>query len=382
MKTPKTLFKKEGDAITEVPFDKAVAAFAKEREIKKPDAEEFIKDVLKGENDYDYTDVPAEDAKAHKANAKAAAKLIEDSEKNKKELHEAILEAEEAEKARKEKLAVSAEKGATAADKFGLSIATDFQKLLGPKFVANQYGLSLAKGQTVSEDDLSAVISTLAEGSEKVNELRSQTLIKLGDAARIVRKELGDEKGDELITQAIEVRGQGKHNVMQAESVVSYIDELYSEQEERPVSLTFTHWQEAKNYGRDKKGNHVIPKAKVRKILDKAVEEKLSCADLRELLKKARPATDTPPGPDGEGGEGEGEESESGTTQKAQALYGYLYLHYTTSVVTFTEDLREDLLKELDEDKTPAYKVMDLASRVVLKPNGKKESDIADHPEA
>jgi hypothetical protein len=382
MKTPKELYLKEGKEITALTFDKAVAAFAKEQGLKKPDAEEFIKDALKGE-EYDYTDVDTDTAKAHKAHAKAALKLVKDSEDNKKELHERLLEQEEANLKKKEQITVAAEKGATAADKFGLAIASDFQKLLGPKFVADQYGLSLAEGKSVSEDDMSLVISTLAEGSEKVNELRSQTLIKLGDAARIIRKEFGDEKGDELIVQAVEVRGQGKHNVMQSEAVMEYIDSLYPDRTERPISLSFTHLQEAKNYGRNKKGEDAIPKAKVKKILAKAVEEKLSCADMRELLKAARPQAEPTPGPNGDGG---GEESEADEAQvaatEAKSLYGYLYTEYASGNDFFSEDLREDLLKEKVEDGSPAYKVIDLARLATLKPSGKVLEEIGEPPVA
>lgn len=376
----KALYIKEGDTINEVAIDKAIALFAKEQGIKKPEAEEFIKDVLKGDNEYDYEGVEPDDAKAHKAHAKAAAKFVEESEKNKKALSQALLDAEEEDKKRKEKLVVAAEKGATAADKFGLSIATDFQKLLGPKFVANQYGLSLAKGQAVSEDDLSSVISVLAEGSEKVNELRSQTLIKLGDAARIVRKELGDEKGDELITQAIEVRGQGKHNVMQSEAVVSYIDSLYDEQKDRPVALSFTHWQEAKNYGRNKDGSNAIAPAKVKKILEKAVAEKLSCADLRDLLKAARPAKE---GEEGAGGEGEGEdESSTPKAKEAKALFGFVFLNMSDpDDITFTEELDKDMLKEKDGD-SQKYLVFDLAGKCTLKPSGKSDAAFKEVTEA
>lgn len=377
MKLPKNAYVKNAEGvIEEVAFDKAVANFAKEKSVKKDYALEVVKDVLKKEKvDFDSIEDPKE-RKAQKDFYKATEKFLETSDKLKKELSDSILEAEEEAKKKEALIAQAAQKGATAADKFGLTIASDFQKLLGPKFVANQYGLALAKGETISEDDVSAVVSTLAEGSEKVNELRSQTLIKLGDAVRIARKEFGEERGDQIVVQAVEVRGQGKYNVMQAEAVVSYIDELYPEQKDRPISLSFTHWQEAKNYGRNKKGENVIKPAKVRSILKKAEDEKLSCADLRDLLKAARPQVEPTPGDEGDEGDDGGDESPKAT--KAKALYGYLYESYETGDVTFSEELNEELLKEKAEDNTPAYKVFDLAGKAILKPNGKVESEIKD----
>jgi hypothetical protein len=142
--------------------------------------------------------------------------------------------------------------------------------------------------------------------------------------------------------------------------------------------------QEAKNYGRSKKGEDAIPKAKVKKILAKAVEEKLSCADMRELLKAARPQVDPAPGANGDEGGGDEDTADEaqGAATEAKSLYGYLYTEYASGNDFFSEDLREDLLKEKVEDGSPAYKVIDLARLATLKPSGKVLEEIGEPPVA
>ncbi len=380
MKT-KLMWIKEGDAVQEVSFDKAVAAFAKANELKKAEAEEFIKDAIKGET-YEYNgEDPAFD-KAHKATVKAAAKFVEDSKKNKEALAEARLKEEKEAEKKKELIVKASEKGVMAIAKMEGNVVDMLQKAVGSDFVVDDHGLTLAKGVAVSPESVSQAISGINNGAEILTKARTTFLITLGDAVNVARKEWGEEEGDNLVAQAIPEDGQGKHMVLQSSAVMSYVDSLYDDHKDRPVGpngLSFTHLQEAKNYGRNKDGTNAIPPAKVKKILEKAVEEKLSCADMRDLLKKARP--DKEPGPNGDGeGEGEGEGEKGSKATEAKALYGYLITDYDSGDDYFEEELREDLLTAKAADGTPAYKVIDLAALAILKPSGKVASKIGPAP--
>jgi hypothetical protein len=217
---------------------------------------------------------------------------------------------------------------------------------------------------------MSHAVRGLVEGSEGLTRARTKFLTGLGDAVNLSRKLWGEEEGDNIIAQAIPVEGQGKHNVLQSAAVMAYIDNLYPDMKDRPISLSFTHLQEAKNYGRNKDGSNAIPPAKVRSILSKAVDDGLSCADMRELLKAARPKVEPV---EGEETESEGGEDEGGdTAAEVASLYGFTYALFSdTSQVLFTEELDRDLLKAKDDDGTQKYLVFDLAAKAVLNEKGK-----------
>lgn len=377
MKLPKEIYTKNAEGVIEpIAFDKAIAALAKEHGLKKPDALELVKDVLKEDNQYDYSQMEAEDAKAHKSHAAAAAKLVADSAKNKEALNKALQDEEDAQKKQGQLIVLASEEGAAKAQKFELATVSAMQGLVGNKFVASEFGLTVAEGVTLTPKDMSETVRVLADGSEGLNKVRSKFLTNLGDSVNIAHKLWGEEEGDNIIAQAIREDGQGKHMVMQSGPVMAYIDTLYPEQKDRPTGLSFTHLQELKNYGKKKDGSNAIAPAKVRSIAKKAVDEKLSCADMRDLLKAARPQEEKPLGE-----EGEGEATEVASTTKE--LFGFVFIEcakvYDRAVPPlFREELDDDLLKEKEEDGSPRYLVLDLKNKACLTQKGKPENRFAE----
>lgn len=367
-KMPEFLYLKDGEVISEVAFDKGVKSFADSHKVKKSEALEVIADTVNGE-ELDYSDCDAETTKKFKALYAAADKFIKSSEANKKKLSEQLLEAEEADKKKGELIVKASNDGYEAAQKLELSTVSFVQKSVGDKFEVGENGMSAKMGVAISNQDLSRAIAATAGGSEASSKMRSKYLIYLGDSVNIAKKQLGEEEGENLAAQAVNEDGEGKHMAMRMPRVMAYIDTLFPDIKERP-KLSATHFMESANYGRSKDGSNAIAPAKVKKILEKAVAEKLSCADLRDLLKAARPQTE-PTG--GEGGEDGDTETSSSKTKEAKALFGYLYIIDSDTII-FTEELDKEKLKEKDGD-TQKYLVLDLAGKCSLKANAKKDAD-------
>lgn len=389
MKAPKELIIDIDGTLTEAPLEKVVIEHAKKLAAEigvksygtdKVYAMGVFKDVWT-EASVDFAAIEdAEDRKQQQTFYKGMKALVDTHKKNLVKVEQQRLQAEEAKKKQGQMIVKAAGEGAEAAEKLGLSIITGMQKMVGSDFVVSDHGLTAAQGVTITPDSMSHAVRGLLEGSDKLTKARTKFLVNLGDAVNIARKAWGEDEGDNIVAQATPVEGQGKHNVLQAASVMAYIDHLYPDQNDRPDTniISFTHLQEAKNYGRNKKGEDVIKPAKVRSILKKAIDENLSCADMRELLKKERPAADPGPGTgDGSGdGSGKGEGGEGGV-ESASAPSGpqYLYDRYSDGVVLFSTELREDLLKEKNAEG-PVYKTISLADMAVLKPSGKVHQKI------
>jgi hypothetical protein len=300
---------------------------------------------------------------------------------------EASAKVTDKERKRGELLVMAIEKGGELATSFEDSMLHDFQKKLGKKFVASATGLTIAEGATITEQDAGAVIAFLTKSTERETKVRTTINLALGDAVIAIRNAFGDEAGDQVIQQATDERGQSKHTLMDCERTVEKINVIYKDHADRPVGLSYTHFQELKNGAFDRKGNQLIPTAKVKSIIKKVVDgdghgNVLSCAELREMLNAANGKKPKPKPEDGGDGDTETTPEEKEKTVYQRPL-GFLYMKDVETIYS-SEELDEDALKLQDPDGEFTYGVViDLDKMVLIKPGskGKKLADITELPE-
>lgn len=282
---------------------------------------------------------------------------------------------------------------------FAQDVPRQLNKLLGKKFHVTATGLSVVDGSKITEADAARAIATLAETSERASTVGTTTMLALGDLVLAIRTSLGDELADNLIQQTVSITGKSKHTIQDAERTAQWANEVFKDQP-RPENLTPTHWQEFKNYSRDRDGKVTIPAGKVRSIMAKVAEGKvvgkgiedgkeveqrkpLSCAETRELLKEARGDDKNPkPSPKKKTEATQAPAASGYSKDEYVAPDGFLYVQDTENVY-WSEELEDDALKLTDADGEPVYGiVIDIANRTLIKPGskGKKLADIADLP--
>lgn len=285
-----------------------------------------------------------------------------------------------------EMIAIEAGKGFALSRTYADNAVHGLSKALGNKFEVSSTGLNIKPDSQLTEAEATRAISTLAEVSEQNQVLGTTTMLALGDLIHIMRSQLGDDVADNLIHQAVSLTGRSKHTVQDAERVVEFCNEVFKDNP-RPENLTPTHYQELKNNSRDRQGKPTIPAGKLRSIIKKVSEgsvvasftladgteveqrKPLSCAETRRLLNEAKGITD-----EEEKGEKESKEPAS------KGLKGFLYIPYAEpTAIKHSDELDKAALKEIDTtDGSPAYMVIDLCKKAVLKPTGKVLNDIVE----
>lgn len=283
---------------------------------------------------------------------------------------------------------------------FSNSVTENLQRVLGKKFTVTATGLSIQDGAKVTEAEAVRAVATLSESSEKASTIGTTTMLALGDLVLTIRAQLGDDVADKLIQQAVSITGKSKHTIQDAERVVKWANTVF-EGHERPANLTPTHWQEAKNYAQDREGNPTIPAEEVRSILEVVATGKvvgkgvvdgqpvdqmkpLSCAEERDLLKKARGDTSPKPTPKGKKAKAKAAAAPQANDPASGggdylAPKGFLYIQDFDNIF-HTEDLSEEALAAEDEGSS-RFIVVDLEEMVILAPNGKPHKAIGDLPD-
>ena len=174
-------------------------------------------------------------------------------------------------------------------------------KLVGKKFQVGSTGLTVSNGATINEADLANLIAQLASGAEAVQGMNATFQWALGDACILAETALGPDASSQLIDQVIELSGRQKNTIQDAVRVARAFPV-----EQRHKELSFTHYQELKNYK-----DNLKPKALEKIIEATLVGENpreiktsdgqvikqaipLSCKKMRALLQEASGKTPTP----------------------------------------------------------------------------------------
>lgn len=250
--------------------------------LKKPLGAEMAEIVKKKAAEKAKADKAKAEAKAKADKAKAEAKAKADAEKA----------AAAKEKAKRgEIIVLAAERGIALADAMLDNFAAGMQKALGKNVHVTSMGLELSDGvESLSEDEFSEGISTLARTTDNADKLKASSSFALGDLCNLALASGMD--GDEIIQQAVRLKGKSKHTVQEAMRIARLIP-----LNKRVPGLTFTHWQTLCSYNE-------VSEAKKEKILENIFvqeaevvtpsgkklpprKEPKSCRELKEELQKA-----------------------------------------------------------------------------------------------
>lgn len=213
-----------------------------------------------------------------------------------------------------EQLSLAIAKANKMASTLPLSVAAHLQRILGEEFEVSTTGLSIVPGSSLSPEVYSEKIAFLAGASDQGRVATGLINLALGDLIIAARKDHGDDTADNLIQQAVNVRGQAKHTVQEAERTVKFINEIYPDHNSRPEGLTFTHFAELRRVkaidgrwlieGGEERFKEIIQEVEKGHLVSNVVtgegEEKptyqpKSTKETRQLVNDALPAPVKPP---------------------------------------------------------------------------------------
>jgi len=218
-------------------------------------------------------------AKENEKAAKAKAKEAEAMAKEKAKADAAKLnEAHGLAIAKATQKGIAIARKAFGADGLTENLSTAMGKGVNKNISITSTGLSVAKGYSPTEAEVTEAIAGLCGINEETSKFKTTVTWAIGDA--VILADAFEGGGDRVAAQAISERGISKHTVLQAAVVCREFAP-----EDRIANLSFTHHQELRNYRKGIKSKKGYEKLIEELRETAATDSAMSCAELRERLR-------------------------------------------------------------------------------------------------